>query len=553
MEYIKYRLKLLEPVRIADDSSAKQGQTMTRSFIPGSTIRGYVINKLAEEPYFSEIKRELFSDRVRFHNAYLTVGEADKENVLLPSPKGFNEDKSEIDGVKPIQNMVVDGDFDEAKKRAKLGTNVYIEMPDRDNTDPSTEGTIHFYSPKLMSDTKIKLGAGDDQDVFRSTSIRAGYVFTGYIALDNEGLTVTGGPDSPDGSAVTLADVLKEAMGDQMTLGNARTSGLGKCHVKLCGESEEMPYASYMIQGDVAEIIPEGDEWKDCYMMLLSDTVMRDAKGEYCGLDIPTLKELLGVKELEINICSTSVGDVRGFNRHYGGAIPSMPVYEKGSVFCFRYKGSLSKEHLDDVHRRGIGVRRNEGFGQVLFIRNYEAVHNKIKGIEKFFLDDAVEVNSMIPEKHAEDAAVILQVAKSYYRKQIEKAVVRYIVGKRSRPEATSSQLGNILSIAVKNRFSPEVGWRGIDAYLSQKTKKDQDLRVHSTNKKRLGAALQKAIKRIETVPLHELLGDEFLHPKRIVMGIRAGDLLSDIDEQRVRLELLIRLIRYDFKKEVTE
>ena len=62
--YIKYSLILREPVRIADDSSAKQGQTDTLRYIPGSSIRGHVINAIltdshnTSEPYFNELKKE---------------------------------------------------------------------------------------------------------------------------------------------------------------------------------------------------------------------------------------------------------------------------------------------------------------------------------------------------------------------------------------------------------------------------------------------------------------------------------------------------------------
>ena len=92
MKYIKYSLLLKEPLRVADDSSAKQGQTMTRRYIPGSTMRGFMINRLSSAAFFPSIKRELFSDFVRFHNAYLSIETEGTEQILLPSPKGFYEE-----------------------------------------------------------------------------------------------------------------------------------------------------------------------------------------------------------------------------------------------------------------------------------------------------------------------------------------------------------------------------------------------------------------------------------------------------------------------------
>ena len=134
--YIKYSLILREPVRIADDSSAKQGQTDTLRYIPGSSIRGHVINAIltdshnTSEPYFNELKKELFSDRVRFMNAYLTIGsEKDGCQVLIPSPKGFYESKEKI---KVIDNVVLKGKYKAGYKRAELGNYAMFERDEEE-------------------------------------------------------------------------------------------------------------------------------------------------------------------------------------------------------------------------------------------------------------------------------------------------------------------------------------------------------------------------------------------------------------------------------------
>ena len=85
--YIKYIIKNIEPIRIADDSTSQNGQTSALKYIPGTTIRGLVINQLAKTDNFADIKIDLFSDKVKFLNAYLMVD--GKE--LIPSPKGFYE------------------------------------------------------------------------------------------------------------------------------------------------------------------------------------------------------------------------------------------------------------------------------------------------------------------------------------------------------------------------------------------------------------------------------------------------------------------------------
>ena len=88
--FIRYRLETLEPLRIADLSRSQSGQALTLNYIPGSAVRGCLINALAREGLLEPVKKDLFSANVRFSNAYLAVRTKDDawEN-LLPSPKGF--------------------------------------------------------------------------------------------------------------------------------------------------------------------------------------------------------------------------------------------------------------------------------------------------------------------------------------------------------------------------------------------------------------------------------------------------------------------------------
>ena len=105
----------MEPLRIADDSTSQSGQTNTLRYIPGSSIRGLVINQLALQPDFERKKQILFSNQVRFLNAYPMIDQTE----LIPSPKGFYEDKTEAAGRKELENVVI--------LYGKENLNLYIE------------------------------------------------------------------------------------------------------------------------------------------------------------------------------------------------------------------------------------------------------------------------------------------------------------------------------------------------------------------------------------------------------------------------------------------
>lgn len=566
-KYIKYRLLSLEPVRIADDSSAKQGQAMTQRYIPGSTMRGLVVSALSGRVEFSQIRKKLLSEKVRFMNAYLTVCADGQIRELLPAPKGFYEDKSipKEGQRKKLKSIVTDGAVDDAMKRAGLGVNVYFafENDAASGRKDDSSGCIHYYSPRIIADTKIHLGRGKEQDIFRSTSMDAGYRFTGYIAVDDADLPLE--VQSP-GTPATLAEAVKSVLHGTVVIGNARTSGLGKCFVEYCALTETMPYADYSMGPDLS-----GSEKKDCYMLLLSDTVMRDRNGEYCGLDPSGLEEVLGVRKLRIVGCSTSVTEVRGFNRHYGGPIPSVVMYEKGSLFHLQYEGCLDRKHLEEVHRKGIGVRRNEGFGQILFLDHCEDLRYKQKGLQEDWncsrgeehqpgsgllqsAESAAPQQEKNQENHAGDREVLRIAAKARYRNMIRYAMQEYIVHEKPGMNSSASQLGNILSIATADRFRPEDAWKSIDAYYMHKIRKEGKLRVHGEQAKRYvrsNSLYEKVILPIRDLPLYELLKIPFRSASHTVMGFEAESLLDREEEQRLRLELLIQLIRFDFKREV--
>ena len=212
-EYLRYVIRNIEPIRIADESTSQSGQTNTLRYIPGTTIRGLVINALAATECFTEWKEQLFAKETAYLNAFLMAN--DKE--LLPSPKGFYEDKSTAEDKKKIQNVVLAGEFEEGYKRAGLGRYSYFE-----------DDCIRYYNVDTGSDMKIKINTEpeEERNMFRNEYIMPGHMFCGYIKI--------GFPEVKE----KLADIFKGCI----VLGNARSAGLGKCEVVSCEFVKKLPY-----------------------------------------------------------------------------------------------------------------------------------------------------------------------------------------------------------------------------------------------------------------------------------------------------------------------
>lgn len=503
-DYLKIVIQNLEPLRISDDSVSQSGQTATLRYIPGSAFRGIVVNALALEPDFEQIKKVLFSPKIRYLNAYPSDGGQE----LLPSPKGFYEDKTVEEGKKELHNVVLKGEFPEGYKRASVGRFCRIE-----------DGCIYYYQVDTGSDLKIKINLeeGEKQNVFRNEYITAGHQFTGYIAVDDE----------------NLKERISNVFHGDIIIGNGRSAGLGKCRVLFCDYIDGLPYQDYMAKEDQAD---------SCYMLLLSHTAMRNKKGELCGLDCGKLEEQMGVEGLEIKFCSTSTVEVKGYSRIWDTMTPSVTMYEQGSVFHLQYHGTLTKDRIQAICEKGIGIQANAGFGRVLFLDRYEELHCKeAKQFGRTFHYETTR-------KCEGDEETLKIVAKRYYQNCIRRAMVRYVVknvGKLGKIPA--SQLGTAESIAAAYRYNPKEAKAAIQRYLGHALEKEANSRVQK--EKSSMQEFDRYISQVFGMGLEELLELKTAE-KDSIMGIEKKELVTPDETDKLRLELVIRMIRYANKEE---
>lgn len=505
-EYLRYVIRNIEPIRIADESTSQSGQTNTLRYIPGTTIRGLVIHALAANACFTQWKERLFDKEMVYLNAFLMAN--GKE--LLPSPKGFYEDKSVVEGKKKIQNVVLAGEFEEGYKRASLGRYSYFE-----------EDCIRYYNVDTGSDMKIKINTelDEERNMFRNEYIMPGHLFCGYIKI--------GFPEVRE----ALEDIFKGCI----VLGNARSAGLGKCEVVSCEFVKQLPYEEYL---------PQKEQTGHCYMMLLSNTAMRKSNGELCGMDCEQLKEKMGVQDLEIKFCSTSTVTVRGYNRTWQSRTPSVVMFEQGSVFKLTYTGTFTRERMEALCNEGIGIHRNEGCGRILFLKDYEKLCFKKAG------EEAKTQCNETAKQHKEDEEVLYQVAKRLYVRRLEQAMEQYIVSGQffKKGSISRSQLGSLEALISINRYEPEEAEKQLLKYLEKFKEKEENRKKQKdlTSVKKV----YDFIKNLKEQPLEEILIDYMPNNTTKIMGMDKATLLSKEEELSWKLQLITNLIRYDNKKE---
>lgn len=352
---LRYVLHTELPLIVTKLSSSSGNGYETRNYIPGSSVRGFVAGKLAQEApdWFRDHKEGLLSDSTRFLNAFPTPA----GKPAIPSLMGFYEDKAESRFESVLLTDIA------GLKRAKIGA----------FCAPEGE-TLTFWNTASDGYTRIDRSKKDEDNntlMFQTRHISAGQDFTGYILLDDP----------------SLAETIASVFSSEIWLGADRYEGFGKCSLKMLEAAEEPAYVSAYGYG--------GQDSPDpvLYMTVLSPTCMLDENGEPCGLNLQTLAERLGVGSIreEELLCSSSVSEYGGYNRTWTCREPAVRMYDGGSVFRLVCERAPSAETLRRLQSEGLGIRRAEGFGQVLFLRKelYEGLRKK-QGVSAGGKDSAV-------------------------------------------------------------------------------------------------------------------------------------------------------------------
>ncbi len=489
MIVIEYKLKNVSPLIIKDYGKGNSNQKETIKYITGSSVRGFVISKL-DKNYFIKNKVEILSDNVKFLNAYPCTNNVPS----IPSPKIYYATKQEPNNL----SSILDNEKKGNEKRASIGNFCIIE----DNE----LSPINVILDEAMNNTTVKSDETDDKNLFRSSYIYQGQTFCGYIIInDNEKL------------ANEILEIFKNK---SIYLGGFLSHGFGKCECISSDIINKMPYEEYRVK----------ESNNVMKMLLLSDTSMINELGEPCGLDIEYLKDKLG--NFEIKECSSSIINVYGRNRTIGGNIPTTVMYEKGSVFVFKFDTAPDIKKIIEFENTGIGIRRAEGYGQIVFTDKLPS--NAIKkemDTEKITLTTNEKLNP-------EETKMLENLAKNYYKLLIKRVMEQKVIEERGK--LSKSQLGVILSMISTLKAVPEDAQKILEDFFREK----------SERKESISSKYNKIKEHIKTV-FNSKINEFFDINKETIFGLETKDLFNKNDEIQIKLDFLETEIRYNFRKEV--
>lgn len=391
---LHYTLYTETPVSMTDYNRSGENSWDTHGYIAGAAVRGMAASLLAQrEPdWFAANKIALLTEKTRFLSAFPVQND---NPAVLPSLKGFYEQKDGSD----FRSVLENGEISEGSKRADVGSFCTIE-----------NGVLHYWNARTGGSQRIQR---TDKLIFQTRSIDAGQRFDGYILLDD----------------ASLAPKLAEVLCGTVWIGADRYDGMGKCRMTI--EACEAP--AYTHYGKAQR----HNENKVLYMLALSPLSMTNECGEPCGINWKVLAEKLGIASVNSEFSSTSVSEYGGFNRQWGCHTPAVRMYDAGSLFKISFEGAAPDEaHLSVIEQSGLGLRRAEGFGQVLFLP--ESLFGSIKAKQPVEYTAAPRRQNM---------AELRRKRLTWIMKQCEKKFAGDI---------SDSQLGSIQAICEEHKHNPD-------------------------------------------------------------------------------------------------
>ena len=211
----------------------------------------------------------------------------------------------------------------------------------------------------------------------------------------------------------------------------------------------------------------------------------------------------------------------------------------------------MTVETIRELSDAGIGIRRNEGFGRVLFLKDgYEKIN--LKQSEEYFANTVEK--EPLPVMNSEDKKVICIAARSYYKAMLQQGLQKFVLKKKEELSddirTSASQLGMLDSVITAYQYNPEQAISSLRKHLSESMKREENNRIQKQHN-----SLQNVGKLIENEILNENKKIEDIagfkgKNEGCIMGISTSELLPEDEEKQMKLKVILDLIRFNNKGE---
>lgn len=321
----------------------------TLNYIQGSSVRGAIIkqmeNRLSKEDLISFIKS-------------LKVSQANPEGCIL-TPASFYRSKYKIESNDGIIYEYYDMLFADSKdknfgKASDKNTKLERFAPTFVSKDFVVSNNTNNTTKRNSVSVGIhnKTNSAEDSKLFNKQILEVqGRKFQGTMELDEN-----------------IAKLIIDNDLD-IKIGKYKHKGLGKAILKLTGEVDKK---SKEIKAITLDHLPNEDKNREVFTInCLSDVVLPFNEISSVGEQLSYL--LFGKNIFIEELSYLNIEKLGGYHILAQIRKADELILTKGSVLTFRWDNSL-KEKLSQLIEKGIGIRKNDGFGQIdinLFHKEY--------------------------------------------------------------------------------------------------------------------------------------------------------------------------------------
>jgi CRISPR-associated protein Csx10 len=401
MTVIRYHLELIQPVLIPDPQG-EANSAISLPYIPGALVRGALIGlyRKSFDATDTDIRALFLGDTTRYLNAYPVC----EQQRALPVSAAFRYDKAEKPTGEKAQRTIYNFAHTPQERQEEAVDAPFIWLRENGNLgdrfNPPRQVNVHTQRNPRKGRAVPRKGKakGDDPTagtVYRYDALAVGLMLQGMIFTEADEQVVS-----------KLEAVLQQHK--TLWIGRARRAGYGEVRITVVEDqglrengSDQRPPAVRVSDGqdEPAQSLPDENPAEDepdetsyesdseddatgyaqhLQLMLTSDALLRDEWGQVTLDPSRAVAEALDLPPATFTLKSDSAfltaRVVGGFNRKWGLQLPQMLALAAGSTFDLETKESLSSEQLERLEQRGIGERRNEGFGQMLVRSDEQAM-----------------------------------------------------------------------------------------------------------------------------------------------------------------------------------
>ena len=360
---VRLILRTDEPLLIAQRAEAGN-QFESQGWISGQTLRGALAWQAArqyalgpEDPSYAVFVDTFLRGRVQFPNLYPANAILNsKLQMAVPAPRDLLTCKVApgING-HGVWFTLKREEIQQCPKCASplrsVDKFVFLQA---DRWQESGKFTLE---PQTSTEMHIEINPSTrrvaEGQLYGYVVLDAGQYFVGELLCRNTG----------DWELLRELSGLKNGQSQTLRLGKASRRGYGKVSVwfEKIEVTDPHPWRIQLL----SERVPQT---KELILTLLTDTIILDPWGRHsAGFEKSWLQDVFGPTLVDFEHARVAGKLVDGFNAYFGLPRWRDMALTAGSTVKLIFDNEVDLQFLEEIEREGIGLRRNEGFGQVSF------------------------------------------------------------------------------------------------------------------------------------------------------------------------------------------